>query len=68
MPSDLCKGHQVPSSRLLDCQDKARMLSSAIVVQMPHQLEKYHAVRITIVDPLGTVLFEGALAAQEKTT
>jgi hypothetical protein len=33
----------------------------------PVQLEKYHAVRITIVDPLGTVLFEGALAAQEET-
>ena len=33
----------------------------------PGQLEKYHAVRITIVDPLGTVLFEGALAAEEET-
>jgi hypothetical protein len=33
----------------------------------PGQLEKYHDVRITIVDPLGTVLFEGALAAEEET-
>jgi hypothetical protein len=33
----------------------------------PTQLEKYCAVRITIVDPLGTVLFEGSLASEEET-
>ena len=33
----------------------------------PIQLEKYRAVRITIVDPLGMVLFEGSLAPEEET-